>query len=899
MGRVASVAEAAGANVRIIATFDGAPLLDGFRIAEGFVEVVVRPDKAQARAAAEEVTREFEAGTTSGFRTAGDRAGHEFATSARSSIGQSLEAILSETGDKTGASFVEHVDRVLSGAGEHFKKTGEDLGEDLLRGITGRTSTSGGGFLSNLFTQAKTSAGEAWSDIKQGASAVKDAFGMVSDAASTTFSVMKWPTIIASGLELIPPVLYAIGGGLASIPALAVGAGLALASLELGTQGIGAAIGAVFNPTGGGGGGAAGRADALASAERNLASAERNEMEAQQALNDARVQAAFHLQDLNLQMERQQENERGAALAIKEAQAALVQAEATGDPLQIMRAQLALQEANTGLKEQQQQTVELAYEKQQADQKGIEGSDQVVAALDRVTAATNGVLDAQAALRQASVSAAAGTVTAYSKLSPEAKKFVDEIARLKPELVGLQQYVQDRLFVGLDKKLDVWAHEWIPHLRTDLGLLAGDANTFSKRLGDDLSKPAFVTAIDHVADAMDRVFSRFTNGGALDKGITALGDLIDKATPFVEALADSAVDKLGDWADRLDKAAKDGDLDNFFKEASKDLHDIYDIGSDAFDIIGQIMSIAMGADTANHNGKNGLDRLKDTLDQLDRWVHSDTGKQDIKEITTDLMKIGDVIGWVIVNLGKLITWIQETNTYNRKFTQQMSDDWRGFQTDVETVWDTVVLAFGHGLQTIVDEADRAFKWVPGLGPKLDAAKRDVDSWVAGVNQSLNNLKSHTIDIQLKGDLTKQINSDMGHTYRWGGIRWADEGLVSLGYRSAGVYGNGPLIGFAEPDTGGEIFIPKNGDRDRNQALATIAAQWAGMQVTPARSPIAGGMGISGTGPSLRPPQTLQVHVGGEHLADVVLRVVEDHVEVVSAAAVKGDRRRHFTNSARS
>jgi len=33
-----------------------------------------------------------------------------------------------------------------------------------------------------------------------------------------------------------------------------------------------------------------------------------------------------------------------------------------------------------------------------------------------------------------------------------------------------------------------------------------------------------------------------------------------------------------------------------------------------------------------------------------------------------------------------------------------------------------------------------------------------------------------------------------------------------------------MYGFAEPDTGGELFMPRNGDPGRNRALATVAAQ---------------------------------------------------------------------------
>jgi hypothetical protein len=884
-----------------------------FRIAGGYVEVTVQPSREQLRRAAQEATTEFEAGMSGRFGAVGEHAGQEFAVGARSSIGRDLETVMADVADRSGTDFVMHVDRVLRGEGARLKKTGEDLGEDLLKGIGGGSGGSGGitslfsgigAKLSSIFTGASTSAHQAFADMKQGISQVSDAFSGLSKVAGFAWGVVKFVGGPGETLELLPPLLSAIAGGLASIPALATAAGLALASMELGTQGIGAAIGQVFNPTGGGAGGAANRLNQVASAERNLAVAERDEREAQQALTEARVQAAFHLQDLNLQMERQQENEASARLAIMEAQQALMQAEATGDPLAIMRAQLAMQEAVTGLKEQQQQTVELTYTKQQADQKGVEGSDQVVAALDRVQNASNAVIDAQNAVKQASISAAAGAVTAYSKLSPEAKKFVDEIARLKPELVGLQQYVQDRLFVGLDKKLGTWATVWIPALRHDLGEIAGDANTFAKRLGDDLSKPEIVQAVKGVADAMDRIFTRFTTGGALDKLVTGFGDLVTAATPFVEALADAAIDKLAAWADDLDKAAKDGSLTSFFKEASKDLHDIWDIGSDVVGIVGKILSAAFGADTANNNGKNGLDRLKDTLDQFNTWLSSDTGKQDIKEIAGDFMAIADAIGWVIVHLGKFIVFVQDTGKENKKATDALKSDWQAFKTGLAVIFESIELVVAQFFQTIIDNADRAFSWVPGLGPKLDQAKREMNAFVDSINADLDRIKSEkdiTIRVNNAGAQATHGGGSQGRQsalQRWGGVHWAQDGLVSLGNRSAGIYARGPLFGFAEPDTGGELFMPRNGDPDRNKALAAIAAQWAGLSVAPARSPIAAGMG---TGPAATPVQhgPYIFQVDGHVMAAFMVDAITGNPTAVSAAAAEGDRRRRFTNSARA
>jgi hypothetical protein len=69
-------------------------------------------------------------------------------------------------------------------------------------------------------------------------------------------------------------------------------------------------------------------------------------------------------------------------------------------------------------------------------------------------------------------------------------------------------------------------------------------------------------------------------------------------------------------------------------------------------------------------------------------------------------------------------------------------------------------------------------------------------------------------------------------YRDGGIVYARDGLMSLGRASGIASGGRPLIGFAEPGTGGEAFIARNAPSGRSLAIANTAAGWHGGQVVP-------------------------------------------------------------------
>jgi hypothetical protein len=61
----------------------------------------------------------------------------------------------------------------------------------------------------------------------------------------------------------------------------------------------------------------------------------------------------------------------------------------------------------------------------------------------------------------------------------------------------------------------------------------------------------------------------------------------------------------------------------------------------------------------------------------------------------------------------------------------------------------------------------------------------------------------------------------------GGVYMAAGGLASL--RRAGIFPSGstPMYGFAEPGTGGELFVPRFGEQQRGRDLLDVAAGWYG------------------------------------------------------------------------
>ncbi|MFE9003073.1 hypothetical protein ACFYOY_13170 [Streptomyces sp. NPDC007875] len=197
-------------------------------------------------------------------------------------------------------------------------------------------------------------------------------------------------------------------------------------------------------------------------AERSLADAQDAARQAQLDLTQARRDAAAQLEDLNNRLADSQLSERDAVLSVQEARKRLDAVQAAGanaSLLQQQRAQLAYDQAVQRLKEQRQETARTAAEKAKADKAGVEGSDIVRSAQERLADAQQAVKDQQAAVAKAQQAAARQQIqntrdiaNAQEKLS-EAQRNVTRVqedgarsvARAQESLVAAQQSAADSI----------------------------------------------------------------------------------------------------------------------------------------------------------------------------------------------------------------------------------------------------------------------------------------------------------------------------------------------------------------------------------------------------------------------------------------------------------------------
>ncbi|WP_060905310.1 hypothetical protein [Streptomyces scabiei] len=197
-------------------------------------------------------------------------------------------------------------------------------------------------------------------------------------------------------------------------------------------------------------------------AERSLADAQRTSRQAQADLTQARREAADELRELSDRVAGAQLSERDAALSVQEAEVRLRQVKAQGSKASVIeqqRAQLAYDQALQRLKEQQQETKDLSAEKKAADKAGVEGSETVRDAQQRIADADRAVADQQKGLakarqeqQRAAVQGAQGIAEAQARVA-EAQRNVTRtqedgarsVARAQENLAAAQQSASDSI----------------------------------------------------------------------------------------------------------------------------------------------------------------------------------------------------------------------------------------------------------------------------------------------------------------------------------------------------------------------------------------------------------------------------------------------------------------------
>lgn len=467
-----------------------------------------------------------------------------------------------------------------------FKESAERIGE-LFKGADGRLRDSRGRFaaLGEVATEAFTSIGSAAARAAGSATSLQSIFmgmlGIVGQLASAgppgiailaaafvalaaavtvaAAAIQGLINIAAFGIALLPGIITSAIAGF-GILAVAIN-GVSEAFEEESKQSTAAAGAAVNNA-------------------RQVADAQRGVLQAQKDLIKARETELERIQDVRRELIAARTAEKRAADNVLKAEYDLQQARKFGTPRQVIEAQLALEEANAALAEQKDRVGDLAADKAKSDKVGVEGSEAVLAAQERLRDAQ----DALAASQQRFTAGAAGQKRAIDSLSESAQAFVRAIIQAKEELAPLAGRIQEAFFSGTAPLIpDITQN--IKDLEPEILRVTDAFNAIFKDilkfLGSDEAESALSGALGGLASFLEEIEP------AITPLLEAFGLLIGDSEDFGETLGTKVHDALMDIANFV----KDIDLKELFKDAKKAVQDLLPIITALWNIFKGIWNI--------------------------------------------------------------------------------------------------------------------------------------------------------------------------------------------------------------------------------------------------------------------------------------------------------------------
>lgn len=446
-------------------------------------------------------------------------------------------------------------------------------------------------------------------DLKRDLSQVEHIFkrSAVSDALRLNVKVI--------GLDALPALAYAAGSAASGLDALGksafalpglLGGALSVAgALATGLHGVSDALKAYGQDSKN----AADDAKKQQDADRDLTSAKRN---LQSAIRDQKRE----IEDLNAEMRRSSLNEADAVLSIQEDIDRLRKG-GFKSITEYQRAQLSLAQDMDHLSEVRRKNNRTIEDANKANAEGVQGSDRVSDALDRVAKATE-------ALDHSKITKVS---EALAKLSPNAQSAVKELHSLKDEFDKVVQApVQQNLFDGLDQSLKSLGSKTLPILGVGLSGVA-------KGLNSDLKALATSLGADKNTSLMTKLFGN-TQGGLQNasKGVDSLVhsflQLAAASSNALPRLGDAATKVFGKFDTFIARISNDGTLDKWIDQGLKAVDSL---GHSLVNVVSIVSSIGKAFNAASGTQGGFLTSLDHATQKLSEFLKSANGQSDLIE----------------------------------------------------------------------------------------------------------------------------------------------------------------------------------------------------------------------------------------------------------------------------
>jgi len=624
------------------------------------------------------------------------------------------------------------------GADREGERAGKDVGDGLDRGFK-RSAGNRDGMFRNLQRNAEA-AREKFNRLIQIGYILGPAFAGAAAALGG----------VGAGLFAIGAQAAAAGPALLSLLNILTAVAQAALVLKAVFGGVGAAIGAGLKGSSGGGGGGSGNAAAnlarqieraneriedakkrlaqvinenskrIEQAQKNIERASRAVADAQydaikageavvEAENDlqkaydatsrARKEAAEDIQQLKFALEDSVLSEERAAINLEKAREKLAKVQNLPPNNRERReAELAFKEADLRLRQAIDKRQDTAEKVDEANAKGVEGSDKVVAALERERKAAKSIDDAKRSaflanrdlndaleaeadarnelnaviaenasrleeaekavkdaikdldeLRKSATGAAGGGgggldafAAAMAKLSPKAQEFVRIILDIVEAFKPIKLAAQDAFFGNFNDAVKELADVYLPVLEKKLPVTAGLLGEIGANILRVVSNTENVKRVERIWDSNDKIIGSL--GKALENLVDIFIILLDNLRPLAEEFAGWIETVTTGWRETITLKDKNGELKKSFEDSAAVVRQLGRIFGNLFR---SIMNLGKAAAGPGSGGQMLFDLLENLTAKWLEFTGSTEGQNKLEQYFRDIVPIVSEVGGLI------------------------------------------------------------------------------------------------------------------------------------------------------------------------------------------------------------------------------------------------------------
>lgn len=406
-----------------------------------------------------------------------------------------------------------------------------------------------------------------------------------------------------------------------ALPGVFAGAAASVGTLVLGLSGIKDAYDAVSDAATSSGKDAADQARAQRQASNQVRNSLVDVARAREDVARATRQEAQELRDLRIEQRGGMLDESRAILEAQKAREDLMR----GNYSDIRDAQLRVLESDQRIIEVRERNRQTTERLNDANAKGVAGSDQVRDANERLARAQQQVADAEAAAADAAAktsSAQDKAAEAMGKLGPNAQQLVNKLHELTPAFQEFRANISDPLLEGKAAEFENFFTRIRPVAERGLGGIAAGLNSNISALFGSFSSDRGQGIIDRILGNTGDAQQRFS--AAISPLIEGLGTLTAAGTDVLPRLADGFASVMDRFRDFIVAADQDGRLDKWINDS---IDGVRMLGESVLNIGKAFTAITQAAG----GGKSFLQWLQDATGRLQTFLNSAEGQNKLAE----------------------------------------------------------------------------------------------------------------------------------------------------------------------------------------------------------------------------------------------------------------------------